>query len=172
MRILGIVLLALGIVLLIPCGIALLYSKGLGQMVGFLLCTALLPLPMIIGGIAIIRRVEDSHVMNMRRDAESPVAELPSGPKQGEPAAPSQKLELRNLDLTRLNWVGWLLLFGTFGFVVGEAGIMVLVSEAGGWWADPWPRRGVGLVGLLLAVGFFVAVKWLLRLFGVSIYRW
>jgi hypothetical protein len=158
-------LLGLGITLLIPCGIAIGCAEGPGQVVGFLVCTALVPVPMIVGGIAIIRAVEDKAGQRPQGPEPGPVAEV-AGDPVGRTLA-----RVRGFELNRLNWVGWLLLLATFGFVIAEAAVLVLAlgGDLGGGGVV---SRLIGLGGLLLAVGFFLGLRWLLRLLGVSIYRW
>ena len=172
MRVVGMVLLCLGITLLFPSGIALIHAEGLGQVIGFLICTALVPVPMIVSGIAIIRRAEDPYAQGLGEGAGDAATALPSEPEPRDTGNPLQDAQARLLrfDLTRLNWIGWLLLLATFGFVAGEAGILVLVVGPGGREGGRLPRV-VGLPLLLLAIGFFVALKWLLGVFGLSIYR-
>jgi hypothetical protein len=92
MRVVGVFLLGLGMVLLPGSAIALLHAEGFSQVLGFLVCTALVPGPMILAGIALIRRVEDRW--------QSPGT---AGGNRGW------------FDLNRLNWVGWSLVLATFG---------------------------------------------------------
>ena len=54
----GAFLLGLGIVLLIPNGIAIACADSPGEVLGWLACGAVVPLPMIVGGIALIRKAE------------------------------------------------------------------------------------------------------------------
>jgi hypothetical protein len=49
-RVVGMVLLGRGITLLVPSGIALLQAEGPGQVIGFLICTAFVPVPMVVSG--------------------------------------------------------------------------------------------------------------------------
>ncbi len=164
MRALGIWSLGLGIWLLLPSGLAVAYSRSWGEVIGFLACAGLVPVPMIVGGIVLIRRAEDAQA----RDAEAPphdseAEEEPGGRESGVLA------RVRAFDLNRLNWVGWLLLLATFAFVLGEAAVVALMV-GNGWW-DRVSTRLVSLPLAFLAVGFFVSLRWLLGLFGVSIYR-
>jgi hypothetical protein len=163
-RVVGMVLLGLGITLLILCGIALVNAKGLPMVVGFLVCTGVVPVPMIVGGIAIIRSIEDRAAQRLDELEAEPVEEVAGNPV-------SRTLtRARRFDLNRLNWVGWLLLLATFGFVLAEAAVFALTLGDGAWGG----RVGTRLLGLgmvLLAIGFFAGLRGLLRVLGVSIYR-
>jgi hypothetical protein len=53
-------LLGFGIVLLFPIGLAVINAESVSQVIGVLGCTALIPVPMIVAGIVMIRRVEDA----------------------------------------------------------------------------------------------------------------
>ena len=168
MRVIGVLLLGLGITLLIMSAVALVaigHEGDLAAAVGCLVCAGLVPVPMIIGGIAIIRRVEDDTMHQSEELTPAPAAEEPENPFS-RPLA-----RMRTFELNRLNWIGWLLLLATFGFVLGEAGVMVLVLEDGAF-EGRVGRRLIGLGMLFLAVGFFTGLRWLLRVLGVSIYRW
>jgi hypothetical protein len=71
-----------------------------------------------------------------------------------------------------LNWVGWLLLFGTFGFVGAEIAALVRLlgpPGPGGW--RHWQAKVAAPIMVFLAIGFFASIKWLLGRLGVSIYR-
>jgi hypothetical protein len=162
MRVLGICLLGLGIVLLLPSGLAIASSQNWGQVIGFVTCAALIPVPMIVGGIVLIRRADDAQAADADvsyREPEEESAEEGGG----------VLTRVRAFDLNRLNWVGWLLLLATFAFVLGEAAILVVVI--GKDWGDRVTSRLVALGLLFLAVGFFVGVRCLLGFFGVSIFR-
>jgi hypothetical protein len=155
----GVVLLGLGITLLIMGGVALVAGA---PVVGGLVCIGCVAVPMIIGGIALVRRVEDR-----AKGRGVPSAEcLAAGAK---PTGVTGVLDqVRKFDLNQLNWVGWLLLLGTFGFVFAEAAALVWIWPAG------WDQRLTELVALpmlFLAIGFFTATRWLLGQLGVSIYR-
>jgi hypothetical protein len=160
------ILLGLGIVLLVMSGIPFFVAVKGGSIVGIVgavVCTGVIPIPMIVGGIASIRSAED----NASRQIEDPrsLAEMSKDPV-GNVLARSG-----GLDLNRLNWIGWLLLFATFGFVVGEVVVLtILLGE--GIWAIKGRARLVALAGLLVAIGFFAGVRWLLRALGITIYRW
>jgi hypothetical protein len=107
------VLLGLGITLLIPAGCA----KDVDEVIGFLVCTAAIPVPMIVAGIVLIRRAEDGFATEADADTTpAPLAEEPADPVGGTLA------RVGAFNLNRLNWVGWLLLLATFGFVVAGAG--------------------------------------------------
>jgi hypothetical protein len=165
MRLLGVFFLGLGITLLIPSGIALGYVRGLTELLVVLVCTIVVPVPLIIGGVAVIRAAEDSAL---------PRTKVPEGGILHERAAnPLDRVfvRMRQYDLNRLNWIGWLLLLATFGFVIAEAAVLALCF--GDKFKDELiVARLIGLAALLLAIGFFVGVRWLLRLMGVSIHRW
>jgi hypothetical protein len=166
MRALGIWLLGFGIVLLIMDGVALASVNTLEEVVGFLVCGALVPVPMIAGGIALVRRAEE------RERPGTP--EPPRVPSAGRPQALRYEYRgdwlqrVRTFDLTRLNWVGWLLLLATFAFVLAEAGLLVLLL---GDWGNRPAAKVVAVPMLLLALAFFFGVRWLLGKLGVTIYR-
>src|SRR5262245_29928949 len=126
-RVFGIFLLGLGITLLIPSGFALAHSTSFGQVIGWLICTGIIQVPMIVGGIAIIRRVEDAPASGIVGRGNEPVADRPSSviPEAGDPVGRALA-QVRGFELNRLNWVGWLLLLATFGFVIAESFILVL----------------------------------------------
>ena len=165
MYVVGMVLLGLGITLLFLCGVALIAGAPI---IGGLICTGCVPVPMIIGGIALLRRVEDRAAQSL---GEVPVAPQPQVQGTGSPTSEvGSRLQdfMLNFDLNRLNWVGWLLLLGTFGFVGVEAAALVWI------WPGGWDRRLAKLtapVMIFLAVGFFAGTRWLLGQSGVSIYR-
>ncbi len=159
MYLLGIVLLALGIMGLVPAGImvwvAITQDQSVGLVVGGLVCFGLVCIPMMAGGIALIQRAEARN---------PPPAEL------YEPVPGETWLDrMRRFDLSRLNWVGWLLFLSTFAFVFVEAAVLTALLPAGP--NAPRMPRLIALPLLLLAVGFFVAVRWLLGTCGISIYR-
>jgi hypothetical protein len=163
MRVVGMFLLGFGICLLIPSGVALYYAEGILQVIGFLVCTGLIPIPMIVGGIAIIRKAEDAAAQEAgwTEEAEEQATGNPVG----------RTLErARQFELNDLNWVGWLLLLGTFGFVVAEAFILARLFENDAWGGRP-VNRLIGLGMVFLSIGFFVGLRWLLRVLGISIYR-
>jgi nitrate/nitrite transporter NarK len=163
MRFAGMFLVGFGITLLIPSGIALGYAHGLAQVIGFLVCTALIPVPMIISGIAIIRSAENTGARRIK--VPDRVVDVDAADPVGGILA-----RMRRFDLNRLNWVGWLLLLATFGFVIAEAAVLAM------YFGDQFKERriearAIGLGALLLAIGFFAGVRWLLQALGVSIYR-
>ena len=153
----GVVLLGLGITLLIMGGVALVAGA---PVMGGLVCIGCVPVPMILGGIALVRRAEDRIT-----GGDMPPAERPAAAEVG----PTGILDrVRAFDLNRLNWVGWLLLLGTFGFALAEAAALVWI------WPGGWDRQLAQLVAplmVVLAVGFFAGTRWLLGQLGVSIYR-
>jgi len=155
----GVVLIGLGITLLIMGGVALIAGA---PVIGGLICIGCVPVPMLIGGIALVRRAE-----NRTKGGGVQTAECPAAPG----SAPVGIWErIRDFDLNRLNWVGWLLLLGTFGFVGVEIAILVWLIDLGEW--DH--RRAMKVAAtpmVLLAVGFFAGTRWLLGRLGVSIYR-
>src|SRR6516164_9280181 len=118
MRLVGVCLLGFGIVLLVPEAIFLANARSLPEVLAAVVCGAAIPLPMIIGGIALIRQEEDKG-----RRSPQPDTPHPPTPKYVNRANPVGDVldRVRNFDLNRLNWTGWLLLLSTFGFVVGEA---------------------------------------------------
>jgi hypothetical protein len=195
MRLFGMVLLALGMMSLIPSGIALSYSRSWQEVLGFLTCVGIISIPMMIGGISIIRQAEDprsiipsergptsrSHVparsehiqlqAGPTRFSDDRITNNPTAPRHPDPGDPLHPLprRVRVLDLNTLNWIGWLLLLGTFGVALAGAGLAALFHERGtlGGTVEPWVVPGI----LGLTAGFFFGIRWLLGLFGVSIYR-
>lgn len=165
MRGVGMVLLALGIVLLIPAGFAVAGAKGFDEALGFLACAAAIPVPMIVAGVALIRRAED-------RPAANALTGLTAEEPADCPAAPAGPILSRvgAFDLNRLNRVGWLLLLATIAFVLAEAWVVAWLVGNGPW-GNGGPPRVIGLPLFLLALGFFAGLRWLLRLLGVSTYR-
>jgi hypothetical protein len=161
MRIVGMCLLGFGILLIVPSGLALTAAESLGEAAGWLACAALVPGSMIVGGIVLIRRAEDREPVTVRGEmARSPGPRGVVNDTMGRVMA---------FDLNRLNAGGWLLLLATFGFVIAEASILVpLVGDRMG---DRGLPKAIALPALLLAVGFFFGMRWVLGLFGVSIYR-
>jgi hypothetical protein len=150
MRVFGIFMLGLGITLLIASGVGIVAAAPkatLGGVGGALACVGLFIVPMIVGGILLIRTAEDRQAAQRR-----PLV-------RGD-----------TFDLNRLNWVGWLLLLTTIGVGVGSAGAAVLV------FGKPedvprWAGRLIAVAMVLFVTGFFFAARWLLGLLGVSIYR-
>lgn len=165
MYVVGMVLLAMGIMLLIPCGIAVGNAKDLDEAIGFLVCTGAIPVPMIVLGIYLIRRAEARSALERGADERA-------DPPHDEPGDPVGRVMSRALafDLSRLNWVGWLLFFATLGFVGAEV-VVVGLLVGNGQWANGGPPRIIGLPLVLLALAFFAGLRWFLRLLGVSIYR-
>ena len=135
MRVVGMFLLGLGITLLIPGGIAVGCAESPGQVVGFLVCTGLIPVPMIVAGIAIIRRLERSPARHT--DAPEPAAAV-----TGDPVSRTLQ-RARRFDLNRLNWVGWLVFLATFGFVIAEA-VVIGMALRGGFWGERLARQCLG----------------------------
>jgi hypothetical protein len=117
---------------------------------------------MIIGGISLVRRAEGRAKGSGVSPAECPAA-LASAPV-------GIRERIANFDLNQLNWVGWLLLFGTLGFVGGEIAVLVWLINLG-----EWDRRLAMKVSappmVFLAIGFFAGTRYLLGQLGVSIYR-
>ncbi len=154
MRGLGVWLVGLGVTLLVMCVFPVAAAKTTGELLGWLACAGLVPGSLIWIGVALIRRAE-----GRVEDAGPP----PDG------AGPAGLLDrVRDFDLNRMNWLGWLLLLGTFGFVLAEVAALVWVWP-GGW--DRGLAKLAALPMLFLAVGFFAGTRWLLGRFGVSISR-
>ncbi|MBA2226797.1 hypothetical protein [Thermogemmata fonticola] len=177
MRTFGMVILGLGIVLLIMSIFPVANAETGRALLGWLACMALVPLPMIVLGILLIRRAED-RTRAQAAAAETALAEPGTPPTPAStgiptpaPADPVRGLlaRIQMFDLNQLNWVGWLLFFGTLGFLR----LIIFVASA---FLDMqnWSRgqkRFAGLLMFLLTVGFFVAGQQLLRLLGISIFR-
>jgi hypothetical protein len=170
MYILGMVLLSLGILVLSFCGLGFAYATSFGQVVGWLVFVATVPFPMMIGGIALIRKAEGRQLPEAAPEVQNPAGDPEAELHCPEPGNPIDRLlGIMSFDLSRLNWVGWLLLLACFVLVFVQAGILVLLL--GVWEKDRVLTRVLAPVILLLAVGFFFGVRWLLGKFGVTIYR-
>ncbi len=113
---------------------------------------------MIIGGIALIRRAEEQIKGGSVSSPESLAA--PAGIRE----------RIRDFDLNRLNWIGWLLFFGTLGFFGVEIVALVWLIERGEWDRRLAIKIAAPLM-VFLAIGFFASIGWLLGQLGVSIYR-
>jgi hypothetical protein len=77
---------------------------------------------------------------------------------------------IRSFDLGRLNWLGWLLLFATFGFIVVGSilvGSFLRIERPDKGWAP----KVIVMTTILLGTGFFFGVRWLLGKIGITIYR-
>jgi hypothetical protein len=160
MYVVGKVLVGLGIALLVMGGVALVAGA---PVIGGLICIGCVPVPMIVGGIALVRRAEDR-----ARGGDVPPAECPVTAGVERIGITGILDRVRAFDLNQLNWLGWLLLLGTFGFALAEAAALVWM------WPGGWDRRlakPAALVMLFLAIGFFAGTRWLLGQLGVSIYR-
>lgn len=177
MRTFGMYLLGLGIVLLVMCIFPMADAENTRDLLGWLACTAVVPLPMIVLGILLIRRAEDRAQAQQAAaeiapaEGESSPALVPTnGPSAATPdAVPSLLDRIRMFDLNQLNWIGWLLFFATLGFL----GLVIFAADTfldtNDWsWGK---QRLAGVVLLFLAVGFFVVVQRLLHFFGISIFR-
>ncbi len=164
MYVLGKVLLGLGITLLIMGGVALVFGA---PVLGGLICIGCVPVPMIVVGIALIRRAED----RARNSGVMPATEA------NDDLAVAQRVptgitgirqRVQMFDLNSLNWIGWLLLLATFGFALAVAAALVWM------WPDQWDRQYKKLAGTIIffmAIGFFAGTRWLLSRLRVSIYR-
>jgi hypothetical protein len=177
MRMLGMIMLGLGIVLLIMSIFPVANAETGRALLGWLACMACVPLPMIVLGILLIRRAEDRAKAQAAAaeitpaESGSPPAPASAGTPTPAPADPVRGLlaRIQRFDLNQLNWIGWLLFFGTLGFL----GLIIFASttflDLQNW--SRGQKRFAALLTILLAVGFFVAVQQLLRLFGISIFR-
>jgi hypothetical protein len=171
------IMLGLGIVLLIMSIFPVANAETGRALLGWLACMAGVPLPMIVLGILLIRRAEDRAKVQTAAaeiapaESDSPATPPSAGTPTPAPADPVRGLlaRIQMFDLNQLNWIGWLLLFGTLGFL----GLMIFASitfldlQNGG----RGQKRFAALLTILLAAGFFVAVQQLLRLLGISIFR-
>jgi hypothetical protein len=161
MYVVGVVLVGLGITLLIMGGVALVSGA---PVMGGLICIGCIPVPMIIGGIALVRRAED----RITSEDVLPGERLATTEREPPTGISGVLDRVRAFDLNQLNWVGWLLLLGTFGFALAEGAALVWM------WPDGWDRQLAKWVAppmVFLAVGFFAGTRWLLAQLGVSIYR-
>jgi hypothetical protein len=81
--------------------------------------------------------------------------------------------ELFHLDLGKLNWIGWLLLLATVGFLVLALFLTAPLIRAQP--GQPTPRSGWNKLLAVLVFGaaaaFFVGARWALAQAGISIYR-
>jgi hypothetical protein len=165
-RFVGMFLLGLGVVFLIPSCIFLVTGPQPEDVAPFV-CLGLVSVLLVAGGIAIIRRAEDGAGKEEGAEWSDP------GPTARGPwdLVGRVRAGMRGMDLNRLNWVGWLLLLATIGFMLGEAAVLArLLGDPA--WGGRVVRRLTGLGMLLLGARFFAGLRWLLRLLGVSIYRW
>jgi hypothetical protein len=173
------------------------FQIGYEREIGFVVCMWVLPACLLIIGILLIRRAEDRiekiEVGSKRErdeaDAESqseakgfletfdkvvaaivPQVPLPL-PKLTDPHVDGILERVRQFDLNRLNWGGWLLFTLTIIFLMIEVRVV-------GWIITELGVAGIGAISgliasaLLLAIGFFVGVRRLLMYFGVSLVRW
>jgi hypothetical protein len=161
MRGLGVWLVGLGIVLLVMCVFPVAAAGTTGELIGWLACAGLVPGSLIGTGIVLVRRAE-----GRGGSRESPPGESATAPA-AEPVGILDRVGA--FDLNRPNWVGRLLLLGTFGFIGAEAAVLVWLLGPGGW--DRRLAKLAALPMLLLAVGFFAGVRRLLGHLGVSVYR-
>jgi len=177
MRMFGMIMLGLGIVLLIMSIFPVANAETGRALLGWLACMALVPLPMMVLGILLIRRAEDRARAQAAAteiapaESGSPPTPASAGTPTPAPADPIRGLlaRIQMFDLNQLNWIGWLLFFGTLGFL----GLIVFLStvflDLQNW--SGGQKRFATLLAILLAAGFFVAVQQLLRLLGISIFR-
>lgn len=172
MRIVGMFLLGFGIMFLIMAGFFFANPPGVPGamicMVGWLACVTV---PMIIGGIAMIRKAESQRISDdiaapETWAGENDVIETPTI-KSWNPFHVLHQVQ--TFDLSRLNWIGWLLLLGSFAFAFG--GVAVVTLLLGDFAAKHPAGRFLAYGVIFLAIGFFFAVRWLLRRFGINIYR-
>src|SRR5436190_13423877 len=86
-RALGIFLLSMGIILAVPTVFGLAESAAAGEVAAWVAFAAIVQVPMIAGGIVLIRRVEDREAREVDGMFESPSGENNDGLKEkyGEP---------------------------------------------------------------------------------------
>lgn len=168
MRMVGVVMVALGIVMMVFAVFPLLD----GQVLLTVGCLTFIAVPLFVTGILIVRRYED-------RQQAAAVPVDPSGNELDERNAavadPDEPTTLPDVissfDLNRLNWRGWLLLLVTGVVVAGLVALFVWITLS----IDPKPRKFVVtllcVAAVYLAWYFFRAARWVLDRLGYPIVR-
>jgi len=164
---LGLIALSLGCALLIPglfaLGLAFTPSATWGERLMMLL-VALFPVGSMAGGIALIRRAEEKNPRK-KKSRDRPAEEtLPVN------SIARIQQEMGTFDLSRLNWIGWLLGVSSVLLMV-ILGAAIFVATGQNPSAENRPARAWGYLFLAVAVGFFLGVKQVLKWSGVSIFR-
>jgi hypothetical protein len=161
---LGVILVGLGITLFIPSVALLVMGQWPGDAIPAFICGGVIAFPMIALGVHLIRKAERRQHVTIPPEQTTPGVDEKAA---GDSLARGLD-RLRGFDLSRLNVVGWLLLLATFAVVVVEAWGVVWLAGAGP--GRQWLARVSTLSVLLVAIGFFFAVRWLLGKLGVTIY--
>ncbi|MCS7022811.1 MAG: hypothetical protein NZU63_13410 [Gemmataceae bacterium] len=158
MYLFGVFLIGFGIVFLIMGVVAL--STADSSLVAGLICIGCFSVPMLVSGIWLVRRAES------RRQGET-VSQAPPATAI-QPGLIGILQRAQALNLSQLNWVGWLVLLATFIFVLAEAFALTSI------WRDitlvHQLKRLIALTMLFLAIGFFAGIRWILKKIGISIY--
>ncbi len=164
---LGLITLSLGCALLIPglfaLGLAFTPSPTLGERLVMVL-VALFPVGLMAVGIALIRRAEEKKPRK-KKSRDRPAEET----LLANPIARIQH-QMGTFDLSRLNWIGWLLGISSVLLMV-VLGAAIFVATGQNPSAENRPARAWGYLFLATAVGFFLGVKQVLKWSGVSIFR-
>lgn len=170
MRILGMFLIGFGIFGLIASAFAFSHFAGRGELLGWAICVGLIPVPMIVAGIWMVRRVEDTKQSNEFLSTNGKGENVNPADDDASATVGGFLDNIRAFELNRLNWLGWMLFFATFGFVLAICILGGFVALGTGW--NPRVLAYVAALPLLLlAVGFFRALKFLFGVLGMSIYR-
>lgn len=163
-------LIGFGIFGLIASGFAFGDFTDRGQLLGWAICVGLVPVPMIVTGIWMVRRVEDAELASEMSSATDECESINPTEVEGRAASGGFLDNVRAFELNQLNWLGWLLFLATFGFVLACCLLAGFVAWEVGWSARV-VASVVALPVLLLAVGFFKALEFLFGLLGMKIYR-
>jgi hypothetical protein len=79
--------------------------------------------------------------------------------------------DMMNFDLAKFNWLGWLLLLGTFGFAIAGALVLAYATYEQPVGQSRGVMKALAIVMVALSIGFFFGCRWLLNRAGLSIYR-
>jgi hypothetical protein len=164
MRVVGVVMIALGIVMMIIAVFPLLD----GQVLLTLGCLTFIAVPLFVTGIVIVRRYEDRQQAAARPIDHAETEEATAATFDDPTTLPDT---ISSFDLNSLNWRGWLLLLATGAVVAGQFPLIAWITES----IDPKHRKFV--VSLLcagavyLAWWFWRAMRWVLTRMGWPIFR-
>jgi hypothetical protein len=172
MRIVGMFLLGVGIMFLIMAVFFFTNPPAVpGAILLMLAWLAFVTVPMIVGAIAIIRKAERQNFSGDFPEAQMWAGENHADENPGRDARSPFLLlhQLRTFDLSRLNWIGWILLLGAFALVIGEAFLVTYIL--GRFPANPIAGRLLSYGLIFVSIAFFFAIRWLMRRLGFTIYR-
>ena len=160
LRVLGMILIAAGIVLLLVVGaLTLITSQDPNPlMIGATLCIAPVPLAVIAGGISLLRRTESAEQTHGIPDDPETMQDL------------LDEAEYRSFSLSRLNRLGWFLLFTATALIVAQIVLIILFGREIDN-LDSWMHRWIARGFLVLPLFVMIGVRVLLSRFGISIYR-